>query len=93
MLEIIALIFITRDIGRIAARKGLPPAKWKWICVLSWIGLEFLGAFVGLLLFGANNFFSVALLAIGFAVSSYFLIKQHLEKFPDAIDEIENIGS
>jgi hypothetical protein len=55
MLEIIALIFLTKQIGRIATDKGLKPGTWKLYTVLAWIAGEFVGAIIGVLFFGVNN--------------------------------------
>ena len=92
MLEIIALIFLTKHIGRIAADKGLKPGIWKLYTVLAWIAGEFLGAVVGVLIFGTDNIFSVILVAVAGAVTGYFIIKANLSKRPDVFDEIDQIG-
>lgn len=93
MLEIVALIFLTREIGRLADRKGLKPGTWKLYTVLSWIAGEFAGAVLGVLIFGADNIFSVIMMAIAGAISGYFIIKANLSKRPDVIDEIQHIGN
>ena len=92
MLEIIALIFITRQIGRIAADKGLKPGAWKFYTVLAWIAGEFVGAVIGVLIFGTENLFSVFMVAVAGAISGYFIIKANLSKRPDVFDEIDHIG-
>jgi outer membrane lipoprotein SlyB len=93
MLEIIALIFLTREIGKIAADKGLKPGTWKIYTVLAWIAGEFIGAIIGVLIFGTNNFFSVVLVAIAGAVTGYFILKANLSKRPDLLDDdINQIG-
>ncbi len=63
--------------------------------VLAWIGGEILGGGIGILIFGLDNQVSWALLAIGCAVTSYFLIKNYLSKLPDIIsdDDLNNIGN
>ena len=43
MLEIIALIFLTREIGKIATKKGLKPVTWKIYTVIAWIVSEIIG--------------------------------------------------
>ena len=92
MIEIIALIFLTREIGRIADKKGLKPGTWKIYTVLAWIAGEFVGVIIGLLIFRIDNFFSIALVAIAGAITGYLIIKANLSKRPDAIDEIDQIG-
>ena len=93
MLEIIALIFLTREIGKIATDKGLKPGTWKLYLVLAWIAGEFVGAILGVLIFGVNNIISVELVAVGGAVTGYVLLKAHLKKKPDLMDDdINQIG-
>lgn len=92
MLEIILLIFLTRGIGFTAERKGLNPSKWKWITVGAWIGFEFLGVFVGMLLFGQGNLIGLMLFGIASAFGGYLVVKYNLDKKPDAEDDIDRIG-
>lgn len=94
MLEIIALIFLTREIGKIAASKGLKPITWKIYTVLGWIIFELWGFMIGLIFFEANNLFSIMMVGLMFAITSYFLIKARLNKIPDNHfdDEIERLG-
>ncbi len=82
MLEIIILIFLTKKIGSIALSKGLPQARWKLYTVLSWVGAEFLGVFIGVLIFGPDNLVSCFIVAIAAALGSYFIIKNYLQKQP-----------
>ncbi|MEO9144080.1 MAG: hypothetical protein ABI237_00855 [Ginsengibacter sp.] len=94
MLDLILLIFLARDIGRIAARKGLKHSTWKIYTVASWLIAEVLGLIVGVIIFGPNNLFSIIMVAITFAITSYFIIKAQLGKLPDQgiDDDINNIG-
>lgn len=93
MLEIIALIFLTRKIGKIAEDKGLKSGTWKLYTVLAWIAGEFIGAVIGVLIFGPENIVSVILLAIAGAVTGYFIVKNALSKKPDVFDGIDQIGN
>lgn len=94
MLEIIALIFLTREIRKLAEKKGLKPITWKIYTVMGWLISETIGIFVGLMMFGMNNLVSVVLVGILFAITSYFIIKAQLNKFPDRNidDDINNLG-
>lgn len=47
MLEIIALIYLTRYVGDIAKSKGRPSGRFKLMTVLLWIGGEVTGMVVG----------------------------------------------
>ena len=95
MLEIIALIFLTREIGRLAEEKGLRPLTWKIYTIISWIITEIIGIIVGVMLFGKDNLFSVVLVGLTFAITSYFIIKAQLNKLPDQNfdDDINNLGN
>jgi hypothetical protein len=37
MLEIIALIFITKDIGKLALAKGMKPLNWKIYTIVAYL--------------------------------------------------------
>jgi hypothetical protein len=93
MLEIIALIILTKGIGRLAEKKGLKPGRWQLYTVLAWIAGEFLGAVLGGFIFGIDNIFSIVMLAFAGAISGYFIVKANLSKRPHAFDEIDQIGS
>lgn len=94
MLEIIALIFLSREIGNLAESKGLKPGRWKLYLVLSWFFSELIGLFIGLLIFGLDNIISAVLIGIAFAVTAYFIIKSNLSKRTDILeDDINNIGN
>jgi hypothetical protein len=94
MLEIIALIFITREIGRIAATKGLKPLTWKIYVVLTWIIFEIWGFMVGLIFFDIDNYFSIMMVGLMFAVTGYIWIKARLNRMPDNRfdDDINKLG-
>ena len=94
MIEIIVLIFLTKEIGILAMQKGLKAGWWKFYLVIGWILGEFIGLIIGVMIFGQDNIVSVMLTAIAVAVSSYFIIKNYLNKLPDFMDEeeIDRIG-
>ena len=94
MLEIIALIFITREIGKIAASKGLKPLTWKIYAVLSWVIFEIWGFMIALMFFDKDNYFSIMMVGLMFAVTGYIWIKARLNKIPGnrLDDDINNLG-
>lgn len=93
MLEIIALIFLTKNIGALAQRKGLKPGTWKLYTVLFWFGAEIVGAVLGVVLLGEEAMLLAVLIGLGCAVGSYFVLKANLNKRPDAMeDDINRIG-
>jgi hypothetical protein len=95
MIEIIVLIFLTREIGKLAHDKGLKPRTWKIYTVLGWFITEVIGIVVGVMIFGKDNLFSVILVGLTFAITSYFIIKAQLNKLPDQSfdDDINNLGN
>jgi hypothetical protein len=93
MLEIIALIFLTKNMGALAVQKGLKPGTWKLYTVLCWFGAEIVGAVLGFLIFGEEGMFGAILLGLACAVASYFILKANLQKKPDSMDDdINRIG-
>ncbi|MEO6254518.1 MAG: hypothetical protein ABIO79_14490 [Ferruginibacter sp.] len=93
MLEILAIIFLSKKNGKLAEQKGLKSSTWIFYSVICWIGFEFIGAIGGIMMFGQENFFPAYLLALAMAVSSYFFIRSILNKKPDNVDEdINRIG-
>jgi hypothetical protein len=94
MLEIIALIFLTRQIGTLAHDKGLKPGRWKLYTVLAWFAGEIGGSIIGFLIFGMNNIVSVILVALAGAVTGYFILKANLSKRPNTFeDDINQLGN
>ncbi|MEO7960741.1 MAG: hypothetical protein ABIR19_04285 [Ginsengibacter sp.] len=94
MLDLIVLFFLTREIGKIAEKKGLKPLTWKLYNVGGWLGAELIGIMIGVVIFGMDNLVSVQLIAFAFAITSYFIIKAQLNKLPDQDinDDINRIG-
>jgi hypothetical protein len=95
MLEIIALIFITRDIGKLAFKKGLNPGRWKLYTVLAWFAGEVPAVLVGFMIFGTDNLISVELVGIAGAITGLLILRAALLKKPDAVaeDDIDRMGN
>ena len=95
MLDLIVLYFLTKEIGRIALRKGLKPIRWKIYTIVSWLVSEIIGLIFGLMIFKPDNIFSIIMVALTFAITSYFIIKAQLNRLPDNNfdDDINNLGS
>jgi Zn-dependent protease with chaperone function len=93
MLEIIALIFLTKNMGNLASQKGLKPGTWKLYTVLAWFGGEIVGVLLGILAFGEQGLLVPVVLGLACAIISYFVLKAQLSKKPDMMDEdINRIG-
>ena len=86
MLEIIALVFLCRNIGNLAERKGLKRGWWMFYTVLAWVVAEFIGVVFAILVFQTEETLALYLFAIIFAVASYFILKAVLSRKPD-VDE------
>ncbi len=94
MLDLIVLFFLTREIGKLAFKKGVKPLTWKIYNIVGWLLAELVGIVIGALIFGLDNLVSVQLVAFAFAITSYFIIKAQLNKLPDQDldDDIDRIG-
>ena len=92
MLEIIALVFLTKKIGALALQKGLKPGTWKLYTVLCWFGAEITGGILAVVILGEENFLLAVLAGMGCAIGSYFILKANLNKRPDIDDDINRIG-
>ena len=93
MLEIIALVLLSKNNGKLAVTKGLKSGIWILYTVLSWIGFEFAGAIMGVLLFGQQNLLPAYFIALASAVLGYFFVRSILQKKPDTTDDdIDKIG-
>ena len=55
MLEIIAIIYLVRYNGNICKEKNVKPGWYQFLTVILWIALEFLGAIIGVVLFGEGK--------------------------------------
>jgi uncharacterized RDD family membrane protein YckC len=87
MLEIIALFFLSRNIAELARSKGESPVKWVIILIIAWLLMEFVGVMVALMFFNINNLVSILLVAMGFAITGYYLVLKKLQSLPDADDD------
>jgi hypothetical protein len=89
MLEILALVYLCGKIGSLAEQKGQKKGWWKFYTILAWFGAEFLGAILSVLIFRADDIFSMMPLAYAFAIGSYFILKAVLSKKPDVENSFE----
>ena len=94
MLEIILLIFLTKSIGILAVKKGLPPGRWKFITVMAWIGFELIGMMIGIVVLGNGNLIGLMMFGLVAAFGGYLTVRYTLENKPDEKidDDINRIG-
>jgi hypothetical protein len=93
MLDIIILILLMPKVRKLANRKGLKPTLWQVYTVLAWFGAELLGITVSFFLFG-NELFPAAVIGLGCAGTSYFVVQDIMQKKPDPFDDdFKKLGS
>jgi len=93
MIEIIALIFLCRHMGRLALSKGERPLKWKVITIVCWFAAEIVGLVLGAMFLGTSNLLGLMLIGLMSAVGGYLVAKAQLEKLPDVYeDDIDRLG-
>ncbi|MFC4262829.1 hypothetical protein ACFOWM_08075 [Ferruginibacter yonginensis] len=83
-MDILVLIFLAYQIGNLALRKGEAAGKWRLTLVIAWIAAEVIGGIIGIIIFGMDNTISWLLIAWGCALTAYFVVKNYLDKLPDA---------
>jgi hypothetical protein len=87
MLEIIALIFLAGQMGKMATRKGQKPGMWKLYTVLAWIAGEIIGIVIAVVGFHNDDYISMLPLALCGAVGGYLVVRAILSKMPDKPDD------
>lgn len=92
MFDIIFLFLMIPRIGRLAVSKGLDSRKWRIRTILIWFAAEFLGVVVGMILVGKDNLPMMGLIGLGFAVASYFTVRDVLQKKDDIKSEPYDIN-
>ena len=82
MLEIVALIYLTRSVGQLALNKGLKPGTWKLYTVLAWFAGEITGLIIGFTMFGVERPIMALFVASLVRLADITLSKQHLNENP-----------
>jgi len=89
MLEIIALIYLSRNIANTAEDKGHSHGLFRFLTFLCWFGFEFIGAVIGAIIMGSDGGAGIYLIALVSAGLGYLTIYLIAEFLPDnAIKEI-----
>lgn len=94
LIEIIALIFLCKKNGDLAATKGLKPGTWKAYTVGAWILAELLGGLLGMMMFAQvgsltadkipqSTMLSISAVALFCAFGGYLFVRHTLENKPD----------
>lgn len=80
MLEILALVYLTRKIGRMVEEKGRKRGWYKALTVLLWFGGEIFGGIAGAILLGGEEaaFYLFALLGAAAGAGTAYLIAANL---------------
>jgi hypothetical protein len=82
MIEIIALIFISRHIAEMASDKGYSYGLYRFLPFLFWLSFEFIGAIIGVILLG-NGQPAVYLFALLSAGIGYLILYLVVSNLPD----------
>lgn len=101
MLEILALIFLCIQNGKLAVSKGQQRAPWIIYTILAWIGAEMMGiimlggAILGKGIFMQENLLGIMLLGLVSGFGGYLFIKYLLDKLPGSFnkEEIDRVGA
>ena len=95
MIEIILLFILTKNMGALAVKKGLPPGRWKFITVIAWLAFEMTGIILGIIFFGQGNFIGLMAFGLVCAFGGYLTVKYILDNKPDekTNDDIDRIGT
>ncbi|MGN6569321.1 MAG: hypothetical protein ACTHJ0_15280 [Flavipsychrobacter sp.] len=72
---------MTKNIGVLAERKGMPPGRWKLYTVLGWIFFELTGFFISAMI--VQNLLANAFFGMVCAFTGYLIPKYLLEKMPN----------
>ncbi|MCB0651483.1 MAG: hypothetical protein KDC85_09435 [Saprospiraceae bacterium] len=70
MLEIIAAVFLGKEIKKIVEAKGLKATKYIVIMVALWLGLEITGSVIGAMIYGEGGMLYLFAL-LGAALGAY----------------------
>ena len=93
MIEIIALYFLCKANGKLAAQKGLKPLTWRINTIVAWLLAEIIGVIIGFFLFGKDNLGALAAIGLISAFGGYLYIRYILDNKPNAIhDEVKRTG-
>ena len=87
MLEIIALVFLAGQMGKMATRKGQKPGMWKLYTVLAWIGGEAIAIAICIIALNMQDYFNMLPFALAGAVGGYLIVRAILSRMPDKPEE------
>jgi hypothetical protein len=82
MLEIVALIFISKHMAEMAHEKGYSTGLYRFLTFLFWLGFEFIGAIVGIIYFGDEEPM-IYLFMLVFAGLGYLILYVVVSRLPD----------
>lgn len=88
MIDIILLIFLSRQIGEMATRRNLPPGRWKLKMIVYWLLCEIAGVFLFVFLYGLpkDGLLQMMLFSLTCAFGGYLWVRKQLEQMPESTD-------
>jgi hypothetical protein len=87
MLEIIAIVLLSQQMGKMAERKGQKKGTWILFTVLGWIIGEVIGILIAISAFNAEDYIAMLPMALLGAVTGYFVVRMILSRMPDKPEE------
>ena len=79
MLEVLLLIYLCKELGKIIRNKGRKPRGYQWMLVLFWIVGEAIGMVVGVILTGnTGGAYVTALLGAAAGAAGVFIIAKNV---------------
>ena len=90
MLEIIALFFLCKSNGNLAAKKGLKSLTWKIYTIVAWLIAEMFGFSIGFSIFNkatVQDFIGACCVAVFCAFGGYLFVRKALENKPDNLEK------
>lgn len=79
------MVSLGKTIRNIAREKGMKASRFIWTMVLLWIGLEIVGMYIGLSLFG-SPFAAYFCAIIGAAFGGYLAYRNVVNAQPETLD-------
>ena len=94
MIEIIALIFIAKYIGKLAIQKGLKVINWKIYTIACWFIFEFFGVVIGILVLKSVDLFALEFLGLASGFGGFLFIRSILQSKPDinSNEDVNRVG-
>jgi hypothetical protein len=85
MIELIAIYISSKNIAEIAKEKGYSGGLWRFFAIISWLFFEFIGAVIGILLFGEDAGLLLYIPALIGAILGIYLVRMLIQNKPNLL--------